>query len=155
MRRCRIFLAVLVLFGVIGHGVSASAFLPLPKLTSCGDIRGGTWLVRDRLSGKGLTGSHYTVATVNFPCSKARTLVAKVTRMKSLGRGPSALLPGFTCLTGIPAGLQAQHGGCSVGTSPNLMPTAGIRSFRWQACVAIPSRREHMRCTTRKLPPVR
>jgi hypothetical protein len=152
MPHCRLSVAVIVLFGVVGPGVSDSAVLVPPKSTSCGDVTGGPWVVRDRLSGKGLTGSHYTVATVNFPCSKARTLVAKVTRMRSLGPGPSALLPGFMCLTGIPAGQQAQHGGCSVGTSPILLPTAGIKSFKWQACVAIPSRREHMSCTTRKLP---
>ena len=65
--------------------------------------------------------------------------------------GLSALLPGFMCISGLPKGVQLQHGGCSVGTSPVLMPTAGLKSFKWQACVAIPSRREHLSCTTRKL----
>ena len=120
-------------------------------MVACGDIAGGTWTVRDRLSGKALTGSHYTVGAVSFPCSTARSLVVKLTHRRSLGPGPVALLPGFMCISGLPKGVQLQHGGCSVGTSPVLMPTAGLKSFKWQACVAIPSRREHLSCTTRKL----
>jgi hypothetical protein len=122
-----------------------------PKQTQCGDIAGGVWKVSDRESGTALTGSHYTVVAVNFPCAKARAFVAKLTRRRSLGPGPTALLPGFMCITGIPKGLQLQHGGCSVGTSPILMPNAGVKSFKWQACAAVMARHLHPTCTTRKL----
>jgi hypothetical protein len=114
---------------------------------------GGDWSVKDRLSGKGLKGSHYSVATINFPCAKARGFVAKLTRRTSLMPGPAPLLPGFLCITGIPKGLQLQHGGCTVARTPEeLMPRPDFKSFRWQACVAVPSRNEHMTCTTRTLP---
>jgi hypothetical protein len=134
-----------------GSRLHAGATLAPPKVVPCGDVAGGTWVVRDRLSGKGLTGSHYTVAAVNFPCATARTLAVTLTRRKSLGPGPTALLRGYMCITGIPKGLQLAHGGCSVGTSPILLPTGGIKSFKWQACTAIPARHEHMTCTTRRL----
>jgi hypothetical protein len=143
---------VSVTVALAGGALHAGAALNPPKAAPCGDIVGGAWSVRDRLSGKGLTGSHYTVAATNFPCAKARTLVAKLTRRRSLGPGPTALLPGFMCISGIPKGIQLQHGGCAVGTSPILMPTPGIKSFKWQACVAIPARHEHPSCTTRRLP---
>jgi len=140
------------LASLTGTALRADAALAPPKVIACGDIAGGTWMVRDRLSGKGLTGSHYTVGAINFPCSTARALAAKLTRRRSLGPGPTALLPGFMCLTGIPKGRQLEHGGCSVGTSQVLMPTATIKSFKWQACRTIPQRHEHPSCTTRALP---
>jgi hypothetical protein len=135
-----------------GSAVGAQVTLAPPKVVACGDIAAGTWTVRDKLSGKGLTGSHYTVGAIHFPCSTARTLAAKLTRRRSLGPGPTSLLPGYTCLTGIPKGFQLEHGGCAVGTSPILMPTANIKSFKWQACRAIPTRHQHVTCTTRSLP---
>jgi hypothetical protein len=138
--------------GLAGGAPGAQALSKPPKAVPCGDIIGGTWSVKDRLSGQGLSGNHYTVAATNFPCAKARTLVVKLTRRKSLGPGPTALLPGFMCITGIPKGVQLQHGGCSVGTSPNIMPTSTSKVFSWKACVAIPARHEHPSCTTRKLP---
>jgi hypothetical protein len=133
---------------------TASAAVPAPpKVTPCGDIVAGTWSVRDRLSGKGLAGSHYSVTAINFPCARARTLVRKLTRRTSLMPGPAPLLPGFLCITGIPKGFQIQHGGCTIARSPEeLMPRPDFKSFSWKACVAIPSRQEHMSCTTRKLP---
>jgi len=133
-----------------GTTLRANAVLAPPKVVPCGDIVGGPWSVSDYESATKLAGSHYTVAAVNFPCATARKLVAKLTRRRSLGPGPTALLPGFMCLTGIPKGLQLQHGGCSVGTSPVLMPVAGLKSFKWQACVAIPARHLHLTCTTHK-----
>jgi hypothetical protein len=145
-------LAATLLVAAVGAVAGrAGATLAPPKQTQCGDIAGGVWKVSDRESGTALTGSHYTVVAVNFPCAKARTLVGKLTRRHSLGPGPTALLPGFMCITGIPKGLQLQHGGCSVGTSPILMPNAGVKSFKWQACVAIPARHLHPTCTTHKL----
>ena len=134
-----------------GAAIAGGTTVALPKLTNCGDIAAGTWLVPDRLSGKALTGRYYSVHAINFPCAKARTLVIRITHMRSPGRGPASLVPGFMCLTGIPAGLQLEHGGCSVGTSPMLVPTAAIRSFRWQACRSIRGRSEHRRCATRVL----
>jgi hypothetical protein len=143
-------LVVSAVVGLAGGAPRAEAVSKPPKAVACGDIVGGTWSVRDRLSGKGLSGSHYTVHATNFPCAKARMLVVKLTRRKSLGPGPTALLPGFMCISGIPKGVQLQHGGCSVGTSPNIMPAAGSKVFSWQACVAIPARHEHPTCTTRR-----
>jgi hypothetical protein len=148
--RLHALLAVVVAV-LAGGAVRAGATLAPPKQTPCGDIVGGAWTVRDRESGTGLTGSHYTVVAINFPCAKARTYVAKLTRRRSLGPGPTALLPGFMCITGLPKGFQLQHGGCSVGTSPVLMPTAAVKSFKWQACAAVMARRAHLSCTTRKL----
>jgi hypothetical protein len=143
--------ALVVALAVGAVAGSAGATLAPPKQTQCGDIAAGVWKVRDRESGTALTGSHYTVVAVNFPCAKARTFVAKLTRRRSLGPGPTALLPGFMCITGIPKGLQLQHGGCSVGMSPILMPNAGVKSFKWQACAAVMARHLHPTCTTRKL----
>src|SRR5690348_15123518 len=80
---------------VPGTAVAGGALPALPKLINCGDIAAGTWLVRDNLSGKGLTGRYYSVHAINFPCARARSLVRRLTRMRSLGRGPSALIPGF------------------------------------------------------------
>jgi len=145
-------IAIAAVAVVGGTAWRADAALAPPKVVQCGDIAAAVWTVRDRLSGKGLTGSHYTVGAVSFPCSTARRLAAKLTHRRSLGPGPTSLLPGFMCLTGGTKGLQLEHGGCSVGTSPILMPTATIKSFKWQACRAIPARHEHMSCTTRMLP---
>jgi hypothetical protein len=141
--------AALVLALAVGAVAgSARATLAPPKQTPCGDIAGGRWTVSDYESGTHLTGTHYTVVAVNFPCSLARSFVTRLTHRRSLGPGPTALLPGFMCITGIPKGLQLQHGGCSLGTRPVLMPTAGVKSFKWQACVAIGH--QHPTCTTRK-----
>ena len=156
-RRSRTAVVIAMLFAtalaaLAADALRADAALKRPKVVTCGDIVGGAWTVRDRVSGERLTGSHYTVAVINYPCASARTLVAKLTRRRSLGPGPTSLLRGFMCITGIPAGLQLQHGGCAVGTSPILMPTPNIKSFKWQACVSVPARHEHPSCTTRRLP---
>ena len=87
----------------------------------------------DYESGTHLTGTHYTVVAVNFPCTLARSFVTRLTHRRSLGPGPR---------------WQLQHGGCSLGSTPVLMPTAGVKSFKWQACVAIGH--QHPTCTTRK-----
>jgi len=137
--------------GLAGGAPRAEALSKPPKAVPCGDIVGGTWTVRDRVSGKGLSGTHYTVTATSFPCARARTLVVKLTRRKSLGPGPTPLLSGFMCITGIPKGVQLQHGGCSVGTSPMIMPTSTSKVFSWKACVAIPARHEHPSCATRTL----
>jgi hypothetical protein len=133
---------------VLALAVGAVAGSARATLAPCGDIAGGRWTVSDYESGTHLTGTHYTVVAVNFPCSLARSFVTRLTHRRSLGPGPTALLPGFMCITGIPKGLQLQHGGCSLGTRPVLMPTAGVKSFKWQACVAIGH--QHPTCTTRK-----
>jgi hypothetical protein len=138
--------------GLVGGAPRADALSKPPKAVLCGDIAGGVWSVRDRLSGKGLSGTHYTVTATSFPCARARALVVKLTRRTSLGPGPTALLAGFMCITGLPKGVQLQHGGCSVGTSPMIMPTAQSKVFSWRACIAIPARHEHPTCTTRTLP---
>src|SRR4029079_6807074 len=119
--RTLVLAAVLLTAALAGRVARAGPTRARLRQTPCGDIVGGAWTVHDRESGTGLTGSHYTVVAVNFPCATARANVAKLTRRRSLGPGPTALLPGFMCLTGIPKGLQLQHGGCSVGTSPVLM----------------------------------
>ena len=123
-----------------------------PKVVQCGDIAAAVWTVRDRLSGKGLTGSHYTVGAISFPCSTARRLAAKLTHRRSLGPGPTSLLPGFMCLTGIPKGLQLEHGGCSVGTSPILSAYGDDQELQMAGVQGDPARHEHMSCTTRMLP---
>jgi hypothetical protein len=119
-----------------------------PKETQCGDIAGGRWTVSDYESGTRLTGTHYTVVAFSFPCSLARSFVKRLTHRPSLGPGPTALLPGFMCLTGIPKGMQLQHGSCALGSTPVVVPTAGVKSFTWQACVKIGN--QHRTCTTRK-----
>jgi len=145
-------LLVFVIVAFAGGAFRAAAALTPPKAAPCGDMVGGPWSVKDRVSGKSLSGNHYTVSTVNYPCAKARTFVAKLTRRRSLGPGPVALLPGFMCISGLPKGVQLQHGACGVGTSPVIMPTPGVKTFSWQACVAIPARHLHPTCTTRTRP---
>ena len=146
--------ALLMLAGLAMLSPPAPAATPPPpKTTPCGDMVGGAWSVKDRVSGKSLKGSHYTVTALNFPCAKARAFVAKLTRRTSLMQGPAPLLPGFLCISGIPKGLQLQHGACIVARTPEeLMPRPDFKSFGWQACVAVPSRNEHVSCTRARFP---
>jgi hypothetical protein len=156
MRRGSYVVGALVLaLAFCAAAASARATKPPPKQTTkppkqiqCGDIAGGRWTVSDYESGTRLTGTHYTVVAADFPCSLARSFVKRLTHRPSLGPGPTALLPGFMCLTGIPKGMQLQHGSCALGSTPVLVPTAGIKSFTWQACVK--TGHQHPTCTTRK-----
>ena len=150
--------ALIALFVALAGGASAAP--PSPpnigspgKTVPCGDIVGARWTVRDRLSGEGLTGTHYSVSATNFACATTRSLVVKLTQRRSRGTGVTALLPGFMCATGIPAGVQIMRARCVIGTKPSdFIPHPGQKVFAFGACVAIPARHEHMSCATRRLP---
>ena len=150
--------ALIALFVALAGGASAAP--PSPpnigspgKTVACGDIVGARWTVRDRVSGEGLTGTHYSLSATNFPCARARSLAVTLTHRRSRGMDVTALLPGFMCATGIPAGMQNTRARCVIGTkTSDFIPHPGQKLFAFGACVAIPARHEHMSCTTRKLP---
>jgi hypothetical protein len=128
--------------------VAPSAVARSRATRDCGDIRAATWGFRQGTHS--VTGSHYSVGAVNFPCATARGLAAKMTYKKSAGTGfDRKLLPGYTCLVSVPAGVRLSRGGCSVGVKVTLMDP-NIKSFSWHVCEAVPARHEHMLCTVRR-----
>jgi hypothetical protein len=125
---------------------ASAAEIPAPPgQKDCGDFAGPVWRLTVSGETRGSTGSHYTVAAVNMSCAAARSLAGRMIRKRSPGRGfNGSILPGYTCVSTLPAGRPIVIGGCTAGKNP--MPHPGVRGFSWHHCEFVLGTGAHPTC---------